>query len=128
MSKNINFKKNKGGIDEDLSGYVYSDDVKEYIIDSCIDSFALYEYYKKFNKILGNSVPIYLKALYGMNRSVVGLIICAPVNSMVDMYHFRELKDWYDIHSNNETDIALMTIDEYYMSHNKFQYDDDYED
>jgi hypothetical protein len=38
MSKNINFKKNKGGIDEDLSGYVYSDDIKEYMnVDDVVE-------------------------------------------------------------------------------------------
>lgn len=118
----------EGGIDDNLSRYIYKEEVKEYILDSCIDSFGLYTYAKKIDQIMGNNIEIFLNPLYDCGR-IEGIIICVPVENSIDKYHFMQIKDWYDIHSGDETDIELISTDEYILRLNRFSYDDeDYEE
>ena len=125
INENKNFESDKGGIDDDLIRYNYSEEVKQYIIDSCIDSFALYEYSKKFNKILGKQKIIYLNPLFNEVRNISGIIICVPIDTKSDYYYFKQAKNWYDAHSNDETDIELVTLDQYYSRNNNYDENED---
>jgi hypothetical protein len=125
INENKNFESDKGGVDDDLIRYNYSEEVKQYIVDSCIDSFALYEYSKKFNKILGKTKIIYLNPLFDEFRNISGVIICIPTETKSDYYYFKQAKNWYDAHSNDETDIELVTLDQYYNRNNNYDENED---